>query len=219
MTTYIIRLAKQIDSRSIKEIELAAASRFKGLKLIDHLLDHHFDQDLLRILISDKQVWVACEVTGQRQADTSEPGSEASAMGIEGEDRDHRRYNVQRRKIRRKPEVLDPPVGFAIATILGPLAYLEELDVLPAHGRKGLGRKLIEAVVHWAKQKNYPHITLSTFSDIAWNRPFYERLGFKIMTENELESELKHIRTLEMKLGLPVEQRVFMRRYFADSAT
>lgn len=241
MTPYSIRLAKQIDARAIKEIELEAARRFAGLNLVDHLLEHHFDQELLRVLISDKQVWIACEVSPERMAEinaaavsqntapetigeNSENAKSSENTGRNDDDggadaRDHRRYAVQRRKLRRKPAILDPPVGFAIATVMGPLAYLEELDVMTDHGRQGLGRKLIEAVAEWASKLNFPHITLSTFRYVAWNAPFYERVGFSIMSEDELEEELLHIRALELKLGLPVEQRVFMRMNLqADSA-
>ena len=30
-------------------------------------------------------------------------------------------------------------------------------------------------------EAGYPRITLSTFRDVPWNRPFYERRGFRVV--------------------------------------
>src|SRR5574341_1406291 len=38
----------------------------------------------------------------------------------------------------------DRPVGFAVASELDGALYLDEIDVHPAHGRRGLGKRLIE---------------------------------------------------------------------------
>lgn len=178
---YCIRLARKSDIKAIKEIELKAATRFKGTGLIDDLLDHHFEQELLKDLIADGQVWVAEETISQDQ-------SEGSG---------------------KKP--LKSPVGFAIATVLGPVAYLEEVDVVPSHGRQGLGRRLVETVADWARSREFPHLTLSTFVDIAWNAPFYSTIGFEKLPKNQWERELEEIHMLEQKLGLPTGQRTFMR--------
>jgi GNAT superfamily N-acetyltransferase len=179
---YCIRLARKGDMKAIKEIELKSAVRFKGTGLIDDLLDHHFEQELLKELIADGQVWVA-----EPNLNDDQPAGLADRSEHKG------------------------PVGFAIATVLGPLAYLEELDVRPDHGRQGLGRRLVETVAEWARANGFPHLTLSTFVDIAWNAPFYSTLGFEKLPKNRWERELEEISMLEQKLGLPVEQRTFMR--------
>ncbi|CAN5493632.1 hypothetical protein BH11CYA1_BH11CYA1_12920 [soil metagenome] len=176
--------------KAIKEIELRAGVRFKGTGLVDDLLDHHFEQKLLKELIGDGQVWIAetiPDTNTNANANTS-TGEQTSAEAP-----------------------LRVPVGFAIATVLGPLAYLEELDVLPDHGRKGLGRRLVETVADWARTQNFAHLTLSTFIKVAWNAPFYAKLGFEPLPKRQWERELEEIYMLELKLGLPVEQRTFMR--------
>lgn len=184
---YCIRLAHKGDMKAIKEVELLAATRFKGTGLIDELLDHHFEQALLKELIGDRQVWVAEQIAIGDQGRSSGKSAPSST------------------------------VGFAIATVLGPLAYLEEVDVLPKHGRQGLGRRLVETVAEWARTKGFPHLTLSTFVNIAWNAPFYSNIGFKELPQNRWEKELEEISMLEQKLGLPVEQRTFMRLQLASS--
>ena len=186
---YCIRLARKGDMKAIKEIELKSAVRFKGTGLIDDLLDHHFEQGLLKELIGDGQVWVAEQILCDNQPASSKTAS-ASA-----------------------------PVGFAIATVLGPVAYLEEVDVLPSHGRKGLGRRLVETVAEWARGRNFPHLTLSTFVNIAWNAPFYSTMGFEKLPKSQWSKEIEEIYVLEQKLGLPVEERTFMRLQLRKAPT
>jgi ribosomal protein S18 acetylase RimI-like enzyme len=106
----------------------------------------------------------------------------------------------------------DLPVGYAIAQDVDGDAYLKQIDVYPAYGRRGIGRKLVERVCLWAKHQNYHRILLSTFLDIEWNAPFYEKLGFQILPEIELTSGFQQIRLKEAEAGLPINQRAIMYR-------
>src|SRR5689334_24674858 len=63
----------------------------------------------------------------------------------------------------------DLPVGMVIASERDGAAYIEELDVVPAHGRRGLGSRLIVRVFEWAQAAGYETVTLSTFIDVPWN--------------------------------------------------
>lgn len=101
-------------------------------------------------------------------------------------------------------------VGFAIASVRGSIAYLEQLDVLPDHGRRGLGSQLIAAVSAWAKSKRFDALVLSTFETIPWNAPFYERLGFRVLPVERWSDEIWQVRAAEEAHGLPVDKRVFM---------
>lgn len=104
------------------------------------------------------------------------------------------------------------PVAFALAGIEGEVAYLHELSVLPDHGRRGLGTRLVATVCSWARTQGFAVLTLATFADVPWNAPFYARLGFRILPESELTAVLLEARRQERALGLPVERRVFMQR-------
>lgn len=101
-------------------------------------------------------------------------------------------------------------VGFAAAGEVDGQGFLIELDVHPAHGRRGLGRRLIEYVSICVRERGYEALRLSTFVDVDWNAPYYARLGFRIMTENELGPGLREIRHNEADSGLDVTRRVFM---------
>ena len=54
-------------------------------------------------------------------------------------------------------------VGFAHVELVEPNAvHLDELDVHPDHGRRGLGTRLVKAVCAWAQARDVP-VTLATF--------------------------------------------------------
>jgi len=48
------------------------------------------------------------------------------------------------------------PVGVAIASVREGVVYVEEMDVLPAHGRRGLGARLLARVCAWAEERGHP---------------------------------------------------------------
>jgi GNAT superfamily N-acetyltransferase len=105
----------------------------------------------------------------------------------------------------------DQPVGFVITLPLDGRLHLQELDVHPAHGRRGLGTRLIRAAGEWAKHNGYAALSLSTFREVAWNAPFYARLGFVVIEEAELSPGLRAVREAEARHGLPIHDRVCMR--------
>lgn len=107
----------------------------------------------------------------------------------------------------------DQPVGFAHALVLEPGAiHLEEVDVDPEHGRRGLGTGLVEAVCASAIAAGYRCITLTTFRDLPWNMPFYVRLGFEVIPPDEVSPVLQAVLQDETRRGLDPARRVAMRR-------
>jgi GNAT superfamily N-acetyltransferase len=107
----------------------------------------------------------------------------------------------------------DSPVGFAHVELREPgVAHLEELDVHPNHGRRGLGRRLIAAVCEWSANTGLEAVTLTTFRDVPWNMPFYSRLGFEEVPSRELSPELASVVQDETRRGLDPTRRVVMRR-------
>lgn len=103
------------------------------------------------------------------------------------------------------------PVGFALVEWLGDERHLEELDVLPEHGRKGLGTALVRRVCDWTVANGGPSLTLCTFREVPWNAPFYERLGFRRLGPAELTPALRQRISEEAERGLGLEHRVAMR--------
>ena len=100
-------------------------------------------------------------------------------------------------------------VGFALARLLSDgNPHLEEIDVHPAHGRRGLGRALVDAVAAWARAGGHQSLSLSTFRKVAWNAPWYARLGF--VPVGALTPALAVLVDRERRSGLPVADRVVM---------
>jgi 4-diphosphocytidyl-2-C-methyl-D-erythritol kinase len=104
------------------------------------------------------------------------------------------------------------PVGMIVTSIRGPNAYIEELDVLPEHGRRGLGKRLIEHICNWALEHDCAAVELSTCRDVPWNGPFYRKNGFRDLSRGEWTDDMPEIRAIETRQGLAPEARVFMRR-------
>lgn len=104
----------------------------------------------------------------------------------------------------------DEPVGFAIVRMVDGLAYLQEIDVHPDHSRRGIGTSLIHSVCAWARSHRMAAVTLTTFRHLAWNAPFYERLGFRPLKPDELTPGLVTVLADEVASGLDPTKRVAM---------
>jgi GNAT superfamily N-acetyltransferase len=78
----------------------------------------------------------------------------------------------------------DPPAGFALFRLRPSLwakaadAYLEELYVVPAHRRRGIGRALLEASIDAARKAGATHFELTTGETDSEARALYESRGF-----------------------------------------
>ena len=55
---------------------------------------------------------------------------------------------------------------------------LEQLAVHPDHARRGLGTALVQAAREEARWAGHDRLSLTTYRDVAFNEPFYRRLGF-----------------------------------------
>lgn len=104
----------------------------------------------------------------------------------------------------------DRPVAFVVFETAGDDVHLEEIDVEPEHAGQGLGRRLIQAVIEWAKSREFRQVTLTTFRDIPFNAPFYARLGFRIVDEGTEFARLSHLRQAERQNGFEIAPRVAM---------
>ena len=106
----------------------------------------------------------------------------------------------------------DRPVGFALAGTIAPWAFLDQLSVLPGHGRQGLGTALLETVAAWAKTQGFPALILTTYREPPWNAPFYAKHGFSELTQAHWSAALIALVARETALGHPLERRCVMIR-------
>lgn len=105
------------------------------------------------------------------------------------------------------------PVGFALVVVMGGMAFLAEVDVLPTHGRRGIGRALVERSITWARAYGFSDLTLTTFAHLPWNSPFYRGLGFEVVADTALPAPARAALASEMAMGLT--RRLAMRRLLA----
>ena len=105
-------------------------------------------------------------------------------------------------------------VGFAVAWVVDGEGHLDELAVTPEHGRRGVGRALVDEVVTWTAAQDLPSVTLTTFRDVPWNGPYYEKLGFQVVTT--LTPALQALIDEQATWGLDPSLRVVMRRRVVD---
>ena len=103
------------------------------------------------------------------------------------------------------------PVGYCFVRLIETSPHIEEVSVHPEHGRRGLGRRLIDAALDWARVAGHRRITLTTFRDLPWNGPFYERVGFVPLSDAEIGPELRERIRHEDEEGLPSALRLAMR--------
>jgi GNAT superfamily N-acetyltransferase len=102
------------------------------------------------------------------------------------------------------------PVGFAVVDLVDGIAHLEELSVLPEENGRGHGTALLRAVEGWARRKGHRAVTLTTFRDVPFNRPFYEKRGYRVLAEDEWTPGLAERRAEEADVGLDPALRVVM---------
>ncbi len=110
---------------------------------------------------------------------------------------------------------VDRPVGFLLAGRLDEAFHVYELSVATAWGGRGIGKRLISSIAEEARAREASSLTLATFRDVPWNRPYYERLGFVEVLPDDWTPAFHLLHAAERLSGLPVERRVFMRKEIA----
>ena len=102
--------------------------------------------------------------------------------------------------------------GFALASRNGACGYLDEMDVHPDHGRRGIGRALVGTVQGWARASGLRTLNLTTFAHLPWNAPFYASMGFRRLEDSELCPLLSEALAAQRAAGL--RQRIAMQQAF-----
>jgi GNAT superfamily N-acetyltransferase len=102
----------------------------------------------------------------------------------------------------------DPPYAYLIAAWVDGNLHIEQVSVHPDRAGERIGRDLIEHVAAWARAP----LTLTTFAEVPWNAPYYGRLGFRVLRDDELTPAMRAIRAAEAAHGLDRWPRVVMRR-------
>ncbi len=106
----------------------------------------------------------------------------------------------------------DLPVAYLVSSIVDGCAHVEQVSVAPAHARRGLGAALVDHLAALAAAEGRPALTLTTFRDVPWNAPYYERLGFRVVAPADQGPELAALVAEEAERIPGDAPRVAMRR-------
>jgi GNAT superfamily N-acetyltransferase len=104
------------------------------------------------------------------------------------------------------------PVGWCYASEVDDSLFVEQVDVLPEHGRQGIGGRLLDTVSAEADARGLAAVTLTTDAHVPWNRPWYEKLGFQVVAPAGRGPALAAKVAHEGERGLDLTRRVTMRR-------
>ncbi|GAA2308943.1 GNAT family N-acetyltransferase [Glycomyces scopariae] len=104
------------------------------------------------------------------------------------------------------------PVAYLIAEPVDDALHIEQVSVHPDRSRLGIGRALIDHAASRAAAAGFAALTLTTFTEVPWNAPYYARLGFAALDEAALTPGLRAIRDREAAHGIARWPRVCMRR-------
>lgn len=103
-------------------------------------------------------------------------------------------------------------IGFASLDVLDGEPYLDQLSVRAGAGRRGVGRALLRKAIVWATEQRGAALWLTTYGQVAFNRPFYETEAFVVMPASACgPGVLHHLEEQQRWLPFP-EHRVAMRR-------
>ncbi|MER7172598.1 GNAT family N-acetyltransferase [Streptomyces mesophilus] len=109
----------------------------------------------------------------------------------------------------------DEPVAYLVAEPVDEALHVEQVSVHPSVARRGVGRALLDHAAAYARDAGLGALTLTTFAEVPWNAPYYRRLGFRVLGEQELGPGLRKIRAYESELGIDRWPRVCMTRPIA----
>ncbi|HUF33768.1 MAG TPA: GNAT family N-acetyltransferase [Acidimicrobiales bacterium] len=111
----------------------------------------------------------------------------------------------------------DEAVGYVVVDLIDGCAHVEQISVDPEHQGRGLARRLLDAVEAWAGAHRLPALTLTTFTEVAWNASLYEHLGFRRIADDAVGPELRALVAHEAAAGLDPGARTCMRRPVATT--
>ncbi|MEX5270701.1 GNAT family N-acetyltransferase [Kocuria sabuli] len=104
----------------------------------------------------------------------------------------------------------DALIGYLRTGWIDDAPHLGQVTVDPTHGRRGHGRALIAHAEHWGRTTGAAWMTLTTYRDVPWNGPYYQRLGWRELAPEELGPQLRTLRAEEAARGLDQWPRTAM---------
>lgn len=101
--------------------------------------------------------------------------------------------------------------GFVRIEYMDAHPHVEQVSVHPSYAGRHIGASLMAAAEQWALDNGHHTMTLTTFSNIPWNAPYYERLGWATLADADQGPELRARRIAEAPLEFWPRQAMIKR--------
>jgi GNAT superfamily N-acetyltransferase len=106
------------------------------------------------------------------------------------------------------------PVGYIGGYDADSRLHIGEMDVHPQRQRRGIGRRLMLAILEQARKHHLLGATLTTDRLAPFNAAFYASLGFSILEAPERSQRIDALLEIEVAKGLDPARRVAMQLEF-----
>ena len=104
----------------------------------------------------------------------------------------------------------DKPVGFALVLPVDKALHLLEMAVKFSLQSRGIGTRLLDEVEQVAVERGAKELTLTTYRDVPWNMPMYQRRGFQVLRSSLERPDLNLVVDAEATAGFGQAPRVTM---------
>lgn len=101
-------------------------------------------------------------------------------------------------------------VGFGACERIEGMSHIHQMSVMPEHARRGIGSGILSGLIDVARGRGDESLTLITYADVSWNRPFYERHGFVEITHERAPAHLSSLLAEERRVGIDLSRRIMM---------
>ncbi len=106
----------------------------------------------------------------------------------------------------------DRVIAYLLIELVDGDAHVEQVSVHPACARRRLGSALLEVAAEWGRRNGLTALSLTTYAEVPWNAPYYRRLGFRVVPEDQWGPGIRAVRDSETARGLDRWPRVVMAR-------
>lgn len=93
-------------------------------------------------------------------------------------------------------------VGYLAASVVGGRLHIDEVDVARHRQGQGIGRRLLQTAVEYARETGLTQLSLTTFRDVPWNAPFYAAFGFREWDPKDAPASIRQALMYESAKGL-----------------
>jgi GNAT superfamily N-acetyltransferase len=209
--TYHIRLGKETDIPHLADIERSAGRLFRTVGLDAVADDEPMPAEVLRVYLGEGNLWVAVHSSpslhNEGQTKPEQEPTNRQIEAEEGKDRGNPKdgevvaflavfpLTVTGSILPPTPDTLSSPPSHSTRSKSGngtlTLLHIAEVSVHASHHRRGLGKRLMRHLEDVERSRGQVSaLSLTTYTHLAFNGPFYEALGYTQLPSALIEEQL-----------------------------